>query len=108
MLVSPRPVALVTPTSNYSPATGTKGNRAFPYSPREDRYIVSSGRQSTQESSSTMILPLTGSIKETSGRTSSSNPPKSRPEFPREESLTSVKSRDSTSSLNRTVSGGSI
>ena len=105
MLLSPRPTTLLP-----SPVTTTKGSRTT-YVSREDGYLSQSPRQNVQDTASNMIIPVSGIGQESSRQPWSrreSSPPRSRQELPRADSVTSVKSRESTSSLNRTISRDSI
>ena len=112
MLLSPRPTTLLPSTGagDYSPVTGPNGSRTG-YVPREDGYMSQSPRQNIQDTSSTMIIPVSSTRQESSRQPWSkreSSSPRTRTELPRPDSVTSVKSRESTSSLNRTVSRDSI
>jgi hypothetical protein len=105
MLLSPRPANLLP-----SPVTSTQGTRST-YVSREDGYMSQSPRQNIQDTASNMIIPVSSIGQESSRQPWSrreSSPPRSRPELPRPDSVTSVKSRESTSSLNRTFSRDSI
>jgi hypothetical protein len=112
MLLSPRPTALL-PSTDYSPVTGTKASRP-PYVPREDGYIAHSGQRPVilDTSSSTMVIPVSSVGKESPRQSRSRKETNShsipRQELSRAESATSIRSRDSTSSMNRTVSRDSI
>ena len=112
MLLSPRPTALLPSTAagDFSPVTGTKGSRPS-YIPREDGYIAHSPRKATLDTSLAMGIPVGSDGKGSSGQTLSrrdTNPQTSKPEIPHANSVTSVKSRDSTSSMHRTISRDSM
>jgi len=114
MLVSPRPTALLPSTGagDYSPVTGTKGSRRPPYIPPEDGYIAQhSPRQAPLPTSPSIGIPVGSATKEDSRQTLSrleTTPQTKKQELARADSATSVKSRDSTSSMQRTISRDSM
>ena len=114
MLVSPRPTALLpaTGTGDYSPVTGTKGSRHPPCVPPEDGYIAQhSPRQPPLATSPSIGIPVGSVAKENSRQTLSrreTTPQTSKQELARAGSATSIKSRESTSSMQRTISRDSM
>jgi hypothetical protein len=111
MLLSPRPTALLpsTGTGDYSPVTGTKASRP-PYLSKTDVNVGQSPRQGPPDTSAPTVTPSPDS-KESVRRPRSrrhTNPQTFSSELPRGESSGSVRSRDSTSSMNRTFSRDSV